>query len=154
DQNACTTESCNARVCSNGTIPGCTPCTTSADCDDQDACTQDLCTAGACAHTPLANCPAPLVEICGNCIDDDGNGLTDFEDPACCPQARTFQATIRKLRIGARGTGTSKLRLHETVASGLGDANPLVEDVFVQIRPANGFEALCAKVPANRFMRM
>src|SRR5205814_3936405 len=32
--------------------------------------------------------------------------------------------------------------------------NPLVEDVFVQIRPANGFEALCAKVPANRFMRM
>src|SRR5262249_31949779 len=26
----------------------------------------------------------PPKEICGNCVDDDGDGLTDFEDAACC----------------------------------------------------------------------
>src|SRR5207249_4974771 len=104
DQNACTTESCDAGVCANGTIPGCTPCTTTADCDDQDACTQDLCTAGACQHTPLENCPAPLVEICGDCIDNDGNGLTDFEDPACCSgQVQRFTMDLKRGRIRPRG---------------------------------------------------
>jgi hypothetical protein len=41
--------------------------------------------------------PAPPVEICGNCVDDDGNGLTDFEDPACCPF--TFESTVTSGRL-------------------------------------------------------
>jgi hypothetical protein len=94
------------------------------------------------------------VEICGNCIDDDGNGLTDFEDPACCPQQRTFQMTVRRLRSHPRGV-TSRLKLRSTLAeSGLTDVNPLAEDVFLQIRPVRGLELLCAKVPAAKFMRM
>jgi hypothetical protein len=61
---------------------------------------------------------------------------------------------LRRLRIRPRGT-TSKLVLHSTLArSGLGDVDPLAEDVYLQIRPAGGFETLCAKMPAAKFMRM
>jgi hypothetical protein len=104
--------------------------------------------------TTLPGGGGEIVEICGNCIDDDGNGLTDFEDPACCPQGRTYAMDLRRLRIRPRGT-TSKLVLHSTLArSGLGDVDPLAEDVYLQIRPAGGFETLCAKMPAAKFMRM
>src|SRR5947207_3041304 len=153
DQNACTTESCGVGVCHNGPIPGCTPCLTTADCDDQDACTQDLCTAGACTHTPLDNCAAPAVEICGDCIDNDGNGLTDFEDPACCTgQVQRFTMDLKRGRIRARGV-TSRLRLRSILArAGMSTVNPQKQDVFLQIRPEGGTDVLCARVPAAKFM--
>src|SRR5207247_9674298 len=41
DQNACTTDSCDAGVCHNTAIAGCTPCPAPADCYHQTACTTD-----------------------------------------------------------------------------------------------------------------
>src|SRR5262249_47362494 len=35
------------------------------------------------------------LEICGNCTDDDHDGLTDLEDPACCSNAGTMQIEQR-----------------------------------------------------------
>src|SRR5207244_2456319 len=153
DQNACTTKSCTAGACANGTIPGCTPCTTTADCDDQDTCTQDLCTAGACQHTQLENCPAGPAEICGDCIDNDGNGLTDFEDPACCAgHVQRFTMELKRGRIRGRGV-TSRLRLRSILArAGMSDVDPKKQDVFLQIRPEGGADVLCARVPAAKFM--
>jgi hypothetical protein len=105
--------------------------------------------------TTLGPGPEPgLHEICGNCIDDDANGLTDFEDPACCAGVQSFAMAVRlgKLKPHRATTG---LRLKTTLAeTGLADMNPLKRDVFLQIRPAGGTEALCAKIPADKFMRM
>jgi hypothetical protein len=42
-------------ICQHAVIPNCTPCTTSAQCDDADACTTDSCVGGVCEHTAL-NC--------------------------------------------------------------------------------------------------
>src|SRR5207253_4389154 len=51
----------------------------------------DACIGGVCVHTNTCLVPkAAPTEMCGNCIDDDGNGLTDFEDPACSGQAGTL----------------------------------------------------------------
>jgi hypothetical protein len=98
--------------------------------------------------------PAAPQEICGNCIDDDGNGDTDFEDAACCPQQQTFVMAVRRGRLRPRGEHT-RLRLRTVLArSGLEHVNPMNEDVFLQIRPRGGSEILCAKVPAKKFMRM
>ena len=52
------------------------------------------------------------VEICGNGIDDDGNGLTDCDDPACfgiagCPPP----ACIADQNLGAISVGTRRDRL-------------------------------------------
>ena len=100
---------------------------------------------------PTTTVPTP-VEVCGNCLDDDGNGLTDFEDPACCAGPQAFAMTLRRGRIRPRGTTTSRLRLKTMLArTGLQDMNPLAEDVFLQIRPEDGPDVFCAMVPAGRF---
>ena len=96
----------------------------------------------------------PPREICGNCIDDDGNGLTDFEDPACCMQSQAFTMTVTRGLLRPRGV-TTRLKLKSLLAkAGLADVNPLKQDVFVQIRPAGGTDVLCAKAPADKFMKM
>ena len=96
----------------------------------------------------------PPREICGNCIDDDGNGLTDFEDPACCMQSQAFTMTVTRGLLRPRGA-TTRLKLKSLLAKvGLADVNPLKQDVFVQIRPAGGTDVLCAKAPADKFMKM
>ena len=91
-------------------------------------------------------------EICGNCVDDDGDGLTDFEDPACCADRQIFPMAIDTGRIRPHRR-TSLLGLKSLLAAqGLSDVNPLREDVFLQIRAARGDEVFCAKVPASRFV--
>jgi hypothetical protein len=93
-------------------------------------------------------------EICGNCLDDDGNGDTDFEDAACCPQTRTFRMSVSKAKLKPRGA-VSRLRLRTTLAeSGLSQVNPQKQDVFVQIRQTGGPDLLCARLPADKFMKM
>jgi hypothetical protein len=41
------------------------------------------CVGGFCAHGDGGGPDARPAEICGNHIDDDGNGLVDCQDPAC-----------------------------------------------------------------------
>lgn len=43
-------------------------------------------------------------EICGNCLDDDGNGLTDYDDPACCDGGTSGVMIVNRLRLRARDT--------------------------------------------------
>ena len=151
DHNACTTDTCGAGACHHAAISGCTPCTTVANCNDFNACTTDTCIGGACVHTNTCLAPAAVpTETCGNCIDDDGNGLTDFEDPACSGQAGTL--TLEEGRLRPSGDAT-RLDLHSVLAgSGLG-VNPLADDVILQIRPENGTDVLCARIPAASFVK-
>ena len=114
-------------------------------------CTIDF---SGCPTTTTTIPPPGLREICANCIDDDSNGLTDFEDPACCAGVQSFAMTVRRGQLRPRGA-TSRLRLKTTLAeTGLATVNPLQQDVFLQIRPAGGTEVLCAKIPHDKFMRM
>ena len=107
-----------------------------------------------CTRRDDSECSVTPKEICGNCIDDDGNGLTDFEDPACCSGVAEFEMSLKKGRIKPRAT-TSKLLLKSVLArSGLSNVNPLQQDVFLQIRPPGGTsDLLCAEMPASHFMR-
>jgi hypothetical protein len=107
-----------------------------------------------CTRRDDSECTTTPHEICGDCIDNDGNGLTDFEDPACCGQVQKFEMSLSKGRIHPRGT-TSKLLLKSLLArAGLSTVNPLQEDVFLQIRPSGGTsDLLCAQMPASHFMR-
>jgi hypothetical protein len=92
-------------------------------------------------------------ELCGNCVDDDGNGLTDFEDQRCCASAQRFEMVLRTGRIRPRGA-TSAVSLKASLAhAGLTDVDPLHQDVFVQIRAEGKAELLCARLPAARFAR-
>jgi hypothetical protein len=94
-----------------------------------------------------------VTEICGNCVDDDDNKLTDFEDPACCAQTQRFALALTRGRIQPKGQ-TSRLRVRAGLATSGLVVDPLKQDVFLQIRPEGGTDVLCAKVPATKFMRM
>src|SRR5262249_52290823 len=69
-------------------------------------------------------------ERCGNCVDDDGNGLIDFEDPACCSGPAAFAGTPRQGRIAPRG-GQSFLRLQATLATAGFTVSPPSDEVFL-----------------------
>src|SRR6059058_4551346 len=58
------------------------------------------CEIGAVEASPVT---ATSREDCGNCVDDDGDGRTDYEDPACCAQTAAMQ--VKKVLIvpGAGG---------------------------------------------------
>jgi hypothetical protein len=93
--------------------------------------------------------PAPLVEICGNCFDDDGNGLTDFEDPACCPFR--FESTVTSGRL-VPAEVASAVNLCSTL-NAVPDQLPFdLAEVYIQLRPAGGDELLCARIPAGDFV--
>jgi hypothetical protein len=107
-----------------------------------------------CTRRDDSECTAAPREICGNCVDDDANGLTDFEDPACCAQVQKFPMVVSKGRIKVRGA-ISRLRLKSLLArTGLSSVNPLLQDVFVQLRAEGATsDLLCAQMPASRFKR-
>jgi hypothetical protein len=92
-------------------------------------------------------------EICGNCIDDDGNGLVDYEDPACCNQPAALEVFHGRFNGLAR-KGHGRLRLRSKLgAIGISEQTPLSEDTTIQFRNANG-ELLCATVAHQHWMRM
>jgi hypothetical protein len=88
--------------------------------------------------------PGGGAEICGNCVDDDANGLVDFEDPACCTAGAL---TVKRLGIAATKHGTSL-----TLQAGLTAAASATDDVALQLRAASG-EILCARVPTANLVR-
>jgi hypothetical protein len=109
-------------------------------------------------HSPtITTLPLRVKEICGNCIDDDGDGLTDFEDPDCCAQGQLFDMLKVHSKMKPRGENTN-FQIQSTLAQvGLGNqVNPHQkgQDVFVQIRPVGGKDIFCAWVPAKKFMTM
>ena len=138
------------------TIPGGTSTTTTtipqcADGVDDDGDQLVDCADPGCAGDPL--CAAPGAEICGNCIDDDGNGQTDFEDPVCCQGSPSSGLAIKQGRL-VPGTSTTRVTLRAVLgAGGVPAVNPLLQDVYVQIRPESGVDVLCAQIPASQFGR-
>jgi hypothetical protein len=99
----------------------------------------------------------PGGEICGDCIDNDGDGFVDFEDPDCCdPQAgQQFDLDLRKGRFRPRSAQQSAVRLKGGLArSGLaGKIDPVAQQVLVQIHSAESGEVLCAAIPAGKFVK-
>ena len=96
----------------------------------------------------------PPVEICGNCIDDDGNGLTDFEDPACCAQLQLAAMNVQKATIAVgKGNNTTLKLTASLVQSGLSTGSAADQDVHLQIRQSGQPDVLCARIPAANLTR-
>ncbi|HZP40340.1 MAG TPA: hypothetical protein VFD84_02385 [Candidatus Binatia bacterium] len=86
-------------------------------------------------------------ETCGNCLDDDGDGLTDFEDPRCCAGGEATMS-LRHARLTPRRDGTF-LMLDATIPPPL-PSDLRAADVFVALRtPNDRTPLLCARIPAS-----
>jgi hypothetical protein len=92
----------------------------------------------------------PPAEVCGDCIDNDGDGLTDLEDPACCAAAATVKLRASRL---APGRGGAKLTLRGALALTLGAGAHATDDLFVQLRADGRPDFLCARIPAANLVR-
>jgi hypothetical protein len=102
-----------------------------------------------CTRIDMTGCLGTSGEVCGNCVDDDGDGLVDFEDSDCCSDL-PFPLLLSRSRIRYR-QGTSRLLLKSRpVHVGRVVVNPAVQDVFLQIR-SDDEPLLCAMLPASSF---
>ena len=84
---------------------------------------------------------APDPEVCGNCVDDDGDGLTDADDPDCCPTELPLALAEPRARSLGRGSRVAvRLLLPAGIATG-GD---------LQVQLGDGDQvASCTVVPGN-----
>jgi uncharacterized repeat protein (TIGR01451 family) len=147
DENACTADECGQDgSCAISSLPGCVPCTTAADCDDANSCTSDTCSGGVCQHADDPSCEPQ--EICGNCLDDDGDGLVDAEDPDCCAGPVTLDLRRLKLRPGvSKGRGNRMRMAARASRFAVAAFDPMSQDTSVQISDANG-QIFCQTVAA------
>ncbi len=97
---------CTPTACGNGRVaPG-------EDCDDGNTADGDSCP---------STCRLPEAD-CNNCVDDDGDGLTDAADPGCS----TGGLNLRKGSFTTRGGGRDKLTLSGTLATAGSPSGPVV----------------------------
>ena len=169
DGNPCTVDRCGADgSCELSAIPGCQPCASVADCHDGNSCTTDACTYGVCRNAPVSGCPAcadpsacgdpgckeapqcapPTTEVCGDGIDNDGDGLVDFEDPDCCAQVTGL--AIRRMLLKPVPGGSLRLRSRFSVFTPKG-FDPMHEDTTLQISDASG-QLFERTLPAGRWV--
>jgi hypothetical protein len=159
DGDLCTTETCVGGICGTRASPTCAACTAATDCGDGNPCTVDVCgSSGSCELTAIAGCtvppaggtgtggpgidgpgtggggdPAgPVAETCGDCRDNDADGLVDFEDPDCCE--RTHSLTLRRVVMRADGL---RLRSRPS-ATGMARLDPARDRVTLQLSDRDG----------------
>jgi len=105
---------------------------------------------GACGHAGAAGCPVTQ-EICGDCIDNDGDGLVDYEDPDCCGQASLLG--LQRMRVRSAGSKGRRLALKalylRSVRPGF---DPTTQDTTVQIADSHG-ELFCKTIAAAKWKR-
>ncbi len=91
----------------------------------------------------------PAAEVCGNCVDDNGNGLIDAEDPECCATPLALTVTDARFR-----PAKSTLRVHATLPDGtFAGLTPRQQNVHLQIRGVSG-ELMCCTIPAAQWQRL
>ncbi|MFN8542770.1 MAG: hypothetical protein U0807_00950 [Candidatus Binatia bacterium] len=84
--------------------------------------------------------------MCGNCRDDDDDGLTDFEDPDCCAQPASLNGTTIEILPADHVGGPARFALGAHLPpAGSADTSPLVDDVTIQVR-AGASPIACANL--------
>ena len=82
-----------------------------------------------------AGTPGGVTETCGNCLDDDGDGLVDYEDPDCCAQTAL---NVTSATVQPKTPRSGKLEVKGTFTDGAFDrVDPRQEGMTVQIRNAH-----------------
>lgn len=92
-------------------------------------------------------------EICGNCLDDDGDGAVDFDDSDCC--AIKTSIVLKRYSVRPRrDDDTTYTKVRSCLP--LPDKsliNPFVQDLHVQLRDESG-TFFCAVINHEKFMRL
>jgi hypothetical protein len=102
-----------------------------------------------CAHAADPTCVP--TEICGDCLDNDGDGLVDYEDDACCQAHAALD--VRRMRLnGTPGkVRGNRLRVKaRRVAFDAATLDPMHQDTTLQISDGAG-TVFCQTIPAEHW---
>ncbi len=93
-------------------------------------------------------------EICGNCADDDGDGLVDQADPDCCTEIGTLSVTRVRIVPRRHRRGDAKLRVTGTLAgAGFPNIDPRQQEVALLF--ADGVSTpVCCTITQERWLRL
>jgi uncharacterized repeat protein (TIGR01451 family) len=156
DADPCTVDVCGASgSCERTAIAGCRACASAADCDDGNVCTSDACTAGACRSQAIDGCSGDGSgggtcrggacgrdgrggEVCGDCQDNDGDGLVDYEDPDCCEQTDPLTLRRMAMRVRPRATDDGLQLRSGSLAATPAAVDPVRDGVTLQLSDGAG----------------
>jgi hypothetical protein len=95
----------------------------------------------------------PATEICGDCVDNDGNGRTDYEDERCCTPT-ALNVDYARFLTGRKGPAGGKLAVRAILAgTQFASADPRKEPVTIQL--SNGAGTLvCTTVPTTAWTKV
>src|SRR5262245_11319343 len=130
DHNACTVDTCGGSTgCSHEQIPGCVPPPGGSTGTGGGTGTGTGGTGtggggtgtgggsgnngnggGGCSGGSCSQAPGNVAEVCGDCEDNDGDGLVDYEDPDCCERIDPLPLGRVGMRMRPKAPGGS-LRL-------------------------------------------
>ena len=147
----CEDGTCIPAACNDGLMNGnesdtdcggdvCPGCEEGEDCRENADCLSNRCLDGVCG---------PYIELCGNCLDDDFNGLVDFEDPACCGEQ--FSGRIRRGNLKPKKDGKLRMNLRTALGAGGLFVDPPVEEVGLILRTDEEPFVLCSLAEAGLF---
>jgi hypothetical protein len=139
DGNACTTETCTDGVCETHPIDGCTGGGgTGGDGTGTGTGTGPgnggTGTGGSSGNA--GQVPGHTAEICGDCVDNDGDGLVDYEDPDCCERTDPLTLSRMLMRMRSEGAGDT-LRLRSRGVGASASLDPR-DGVTLQLSDGNG----------------
>jgi uncharacterized repeat protein (TIGR01451 family) len=103
-------------------------------------------------NTATASLTSSVPEDCGNCLDDDGDGLVDIADPDCCA-AQPLTVTHASLTTPKAGKG-GMLRMKGTFPDDtFAGMDPRQQDVRLQVANPNG-TLVCCTIPGEKWMKL
>ena len=104
--------------------------------------------------TGLVPLGAAVPERCYNCLDDDGDGLVDLADPACCLEPTPLAPTLRRSRLRDGRDGLSFDLRADLDTTALEIHPPPLAAVALQLDdPATG-ERWCARAVQEDFVAL
>jgi hypothetical protein len=136
DSNPCTDDVCGVSgSCHQTAIEGCTPPGTGGGTGGSTGGGTGSPGAG---DRPGGNPSTHVAEVCGDCQDNDGDGLVDYEDPDCCRQIDPLTLARMVMRERPQAARDSLRLRSRAVAGSTSSLNPASDGVTLQLSDANG----------------
>ena len=139
DADACTTDTCVAGTCQAQAIDGCTAGGAGGGGTGTGGGTDSGGTGtGAAPGAGGSHAPGHVAEVCGDCQDNDGDGLVDYEDPDCCERIDPLTLSRMVMRMRPQASGDNLRLRSRGIAASTTSLDPAHPELTLQLSDRDG----------------